>query len=1016
MIKFVCLTLLASAGVTRAAAPDVRPLEAEDFAIGTGGSTCEAQGQPMGPLRSSVFDRKWSILCSGTAKAVGNAYVLRDTANASSRIAATRDETLDCGNTPDAFSADGTTCTGTTSNLQWRVYMRRAQGGIVAVEGYAAYDSALRLALASIVDNRVVPGEVSIADLGTGDPLALAKARAETAGVATLIGQGYRGNGAGSFAEAAEFFAAAPAVLADTEATDPGSRDVQLHEALVNRALQLSNLGSFAEAARQFALADAIAVRDPVQLRLSRNYAAIDAVNRRQFDQALTILDRPVPQFAPVASAPGTVQIDRTTAAGLNSSTHTAMAGLLGQPARLSPQERAAIIDAQALQLRGTVLRLQEHPQEARKALVRAYDEAIKVHDGRVISIYRLRGQILSELALSYEADGNLPMAETTFRDALILVESQYPDSASVNLIRARLAGFLVRHGQKDEALDLYRKVAANVETRRAALVGMENLMQPYFDLLVETGTDDPARVAEVFLASQLLQSPGAADTLTQLSRQLEGGSREASALFRRSQAVSRDLERTRIEIARLSAAAAEGGDSTGLEPLQQRQAQLAEAQLTVMDQLSAFPRYRAIASRTVTLDDMRAALKPGEGYLKLAQVAGSLYAIYLTPDTQRAWKLPLSTAQTETLVNTLRDSISLTINGVQSTYPFDIDDAVRLDDALLGPARADIAHVTHLIFEPAGPLLRLPINLLTDDRKGVAAYHQRVEAGGEEYDFTGIDWLGRDRAVSTALSAASFRDARKAPASQAADDYLGLGDNVPLGPVSARPDVRSGGEVAIDADCNWPVSAWNQPISPRELNEASALFGAGRSEVLTGSQFTDDGIIARKDLGAFRIVHFATHGLVTPPRAGCPVRPALLTSFGGAGSDGLLSFGEIFNLSLDADLVVLSGCDTAAGAGLGVTREAGLTTGGGEALDGLVRAFIAAGGRQVIASHWPAPDDYNATERLFSGFYRAKSASIGEALRESERALMDDPDTSHPYYWAGFAVIGDAARPVPAR
>ncbi|MEJ2457090.1 MAG: CHAT domain-containing protein, partial [Novosphingobium sp.] len=161
---------------------------------------------------------------------------------------------------------------------------------------------------------------------------------------------------------------------------------------------------------------------------------------------------------------------------------------------------------------------------------------------------------------------------------------------------------------------------------------------------------------------------------------------------------------------------------------------------------------------------------------------------------------------------------------------------------------------------------------------------------------------------------------------------------------------------------------------------------------------------------------HFATHGLVTPPRPGCPVRPALLTSFGGAGSDGLLSFGEIFNLSLDADLVVLSGCDTAAGAGLGVTRETGLTTGGGEALDGLVRAFIAAGGRQVIASHWPAPDDFNATERLFAGFYRAKGAAIGEALRVSERKLMDDPETSHPYYWAGFAVIGDAARPVPAR
>ena len=93
----------------------------------------------------------------------------------------------------------------------------------------------------------------------------------------------------------------------------------------------------------------------------------------------------------------------------------------------------------------------------------------------------------------------------------------------------------------------------------------------------------------------------------------------------------------------------------------------------------------------------------------------------------------------------------------------------------------------------------------------------------------------------------------------------------------------------------------------------------------------------------------------------------------------------------------------------------AGLATGGGEALDGLVRAFIAAGGRQVIASHWPAPDDFDATERLFNGFYKAKNASIGNALRTSQTSLMDDPLTSHPYYWAGFAIVGDAARPVPA-
>jgi CHAT domain-containing protein len=184
--------------------------------------------------------------------------------------------------------------------------------------------------------------------------------------------------------------------------------------------------------------------------------------------------------------------------------------------------------------------------------------------------------------------------------------------------------------------------------------------------------------------------------------------------------------------------------------------------------------------------------------------------------------------------------------------------------------------------------------------------------------------------------------------------------------------------------------------------------------EIVTGAAFTDDAIRSRTDLDRFRILHFATHGLVTAPRANCPTRPALLTSFGGEDSDGLLSFAEIFDLRLDADIVVLSACDTAERAGLAATAEAGISGGGDFALDGLVRAFIGAGARLVVASHWPVPDSYNATQRLITGlFTAAPGTSVAGALRQSERALMDDADTSHPYYWAGFAVIGDGAMPV---
>ena len=213
------------------------------------------------------------------------------------------------------------------------------------------------------------------------------------------------------------------------------------------------------------------------------------------------------------------------------------------------------------------------------------------------------------------------------------------------------------------------------------------------------------------------------------------------------------------------------------------------------------------------------------------------------------------------------------------------------------------------------------------------------------------------------------------------------------------------------------PLSSWTHPISAKELDVAGTIlrrFSPAGVTIVTGDNFTDTGLEARNDLDQYRILHFATHGVVTARAAKCAAQPALLTSFGGNGSDGLLTFREIFDLHLDADIVILSACDTAGKASAAATQQAGLSTGGDVALDGLVRAFVGAGGRLVIASHWPVPDDYNATERLITGLFSAPPGTpTVTALRMSQRQLMDDPNTSHPFYWSAFAAVGDGQIPV---
>jgi hypothetical protein len=309
--------------------------------------------------------------------------------------------------------------------------------------------------------------------------------------------------------------------------------------------------------------------------------------------------------------------------------------------------------------------------------------------------------------------------------------------------------------------------------------------------------------------------------------------------------------------------------------------------------------------------------------------------------------------------------------------------------------------------------MLRLPVNLLVTDQASVDTYAKRAAAGGDaEFDFRGMSWFGRDRDISTAVSPRSFAQLRSAPPSAARKEYLGLGENTP--PAAAAAAMVP---ATADRDCILPMSSWAHPISAQELRVASNILAAydpNGVQIVTRDAFTDTGLEARDDLSDYRIIHFATHGVVTSRAAKCAAQPALLTSFGGDGSDGLLTFREIFDLHLDADLVILSACDTAGKASAAATQQAGLATGGDVALDGLVRAFVGAGARLVIASHWPVPDDYNATQRLVTGLFSAPAGTpTVTALRLSQRQLMDDPNTSHPFYWSAFAAVGDGEMPV---
>jgi CHAT domain-containing protein len=1008
------VAIAAAASVAFAAVPSfaVTPLSIRDsWRIGSSGTSfCSAQSLTSDKAFGNMFDAAYSITCRDAALPVGKLYKLKDAAGAETRVAADRADRATCkpatrGNVAGLGAVDVVECKLKGAEVSYRAYELRRGRLLYVSQGLGGYDSALQLALRSLVADQPVKGEISIATTGVGDPAAFARVQAGTLSADKALEEAYRRNNAGSYAEAAEFFAAASVGASET----PANRA----EALVNEALQRSNLGRYAEADSLFSRAAELVGSDAIVARRLRNYRAIHDLNQGDPKAALAELDKPLPKAAldDENDAARRLVIDAAMAKRLNSESRGSQ--LAVETDELTQSEKAQILDGQALQLRGTSLRLTGDQAGAEDALHRADAELLAVRGGKVASILWMRAQIFGDLGNLAEEHDNRAEAERLFRQAVDMLEVNYPGTAVLLNSKARLAGYLARSGQLATAETMFSDIVHSQPDTSNLPPSFANVLRPYVDLLLKKG-DDPKTSAEIFVATQLMVRPGLAQTQAVLARELTGGTDEASRLFRQSVTLSRQVERSRIELARLT-------DLAKPSPQEIARAHLLRAtldnsqkeQLTTQAALADFPRFRAVSSDTITLADLQKILRPGEAYYRMTIVGDHVYAMLVTPTSSKAVRLDTSGKQLDDQVSALRDTISVVENGQRTTYPFDVALSHQIYAELFGPFGASIPATKHLIFEPDGALLRLPPNLLVMDQASVDSYTQRAK-GGEDasYDFRGIAWLGRDRDISTAVSPRAFAQLRAAPPSAGRKEYLGLGQNTP-------PSASAAGQIpaAADRDCILPISSWAHPISAKELEVASGILrktSPNGVEVVTGDQFTDTAIKARDDLDQYRILHFATHGVVTARAAKCAAQPALLTSFGGVGSNGLLTFKDIFDLHLDADLVILSACDTAGKASAAATEQAGLTTGGDVALDGLVRAFVGAGGRLVVASHWPVPDDYNATERLITGLFSAPAGTpTVTALRMSQRALMDDEKTSHPFYWSAFAAVGDGDIPV---
>ena len=212
--------------------------------------------------------------------------------------------------------------------------------------------------------------------------------------------------------------------------------------------------------------------------------------------------------------------------------------------------------------------------------------------------------------------------------------------------------------------------------------------------------------------------------------------------------------------------------------------------------------------------------------------------------------------------------------------------------------------------------------------------------------------------------------------------------------PADATAQIRGGERFRDEVD---PSKFRRLSFSAGEAKTLAALLPPDQVFTALGFDATRE-LVTGGRLAGYRNVHFATHGFVDSQH---PELSGLVLSMfdrKGTGLDGILRLNDVYNLNLDADLVVLSACRTALG------KEVR-----GEGLIGLTRGFMYAGSARVLASLWSVED--RATADLMGSFYRGmlrENLSPAAALRKAQLEMAKNPKRKSPYFWAGFSLQGE--------
>jgi len=619
----------------------------------------------------------------------------------------------------------------------------------------------------------------------------------------------------------------------------------------------------------------------------------------------------------------------------------------------------------------------------------------------------------LNNLAGLYEHQQRYADAEPLYRRALAIRERALgADHPDVVTSTSNLASFLYVSGRTADALPLAER------TLHGGRAQLRVVLPILFSARQQRLLPDDKALDEALAAIQRGTQSSAASAVNKLAVRLAAGSDRLAELVRKDQDLAAESEAPDKAIITAVSKQSAQRDVAAEQRSRVRITAIANERAGLQKTLAVeFPDYATLSNPLpLVVKDIQPLLSADEAMVLYSVVDKRSYVIAITREGVDWKEIPFGADVLTQKVTAFRKGLDVgkAHDASGKSGLFDLKLANELYVALLGPVEALTRDKRNLLVVPSAALTALPFHLLVTETPQ-AAIPDTLEG------YRSAAWLVRRQAVSVLPSVVSLKSLRAfARRDQGVKPMTGFGDPV-FNPALEGPGDRraASGKVAARSIATIAYSDFwrgagvdrarlaqalpQLPDTADELNAVAKDVGAVDADIHLGRDASET-TLKRAALAQYRIIYFATHGLVAGDIKGLG-EPSLALSIPDQPTeldDGLLTASEVAQLKLNADWVVLSACNTIAG-----------DKPGAEALSGLARSFFYAGARALLVSHW-AVDSEAATRLTISTFELLKNEpKIGraEALRRAMLTYVDDtssPRNAYPAMWGPFALIGE--------